>query len=148
MQTLEGFHQNRRIIEDFTSNTLVVFSGDFARLVYLSSLRDLSDGIYQHDGLKAVYPAVAVQQALERCHEEIFIRILETPLSQQEIDLRSCLEKTNAPLAETARRWQELEFYRVLLPSGMPGYLKDLFCSNLCALLEWIGTAATGKPAA
>lgn len=147
MNTLEGFYQNRRIIEDFTSNTLAAISGDFARLVYLSILRDLSDGTYHHDGLTAIYPAEAVQQALERCHEELFTRILETPLDQQETDLRGCLQKMSSSLGETAQRWEELEFYRVLLPTGVPGYLKDLFCSNVRALLEWISAEDTrGMP--
>jgi hypothetical protein len=135
---LEDFYQNRRVIEDFTSNTLATISGDYARLVYLSTLRDLSDGQYHHSGLTAVYSPEAVQQALERCHEEVFIRILETPLDKQEADLRVCLEKMSDSLGETVQRWKELEFYRVLIPTGVPGYLKDLFCSNLRALLDWI----------
>lgn len=149
MQTLEDFHPHRGIIEDFTSNTLAVISGDFARLVYLSSLRDLADGVYHHEGLTAVYPAEAVQQALERCHEELFIRILEMPLEKQEADLRDCLEKVTPLLGEAAHRWRELEFYCVLLPTGIPSYLKDLFCSNMRAMLEWIEAGnTTRKPAA
>ncbi len=147
MQTLDDFHQNRRIIEDFTANTLATIPGDFARLIYVSTLRDLSDGIYHHAGLTSIYPPEAVQQALERCHEELFVRILETPLDKQEADLRTCLVQMSALLGETAHRWEELEVYRVLLPVGMPVYLKDLFCSNLRALLEWIGSDAKCMPA-
>jgi hypothetical protein len=32
--------------------------------------------------------------------------------------------------------WRKLEAYRTLLPVEAPDYLKDLFCSNIRALLE------------
>jgi hypothetical protein len=32
--------------------------------------------------------------------------------------------------------WRNMESYRVLMPERSPDYLKELFCSNLRALLE------------
>ncbi len=138
METLDRFQQNRRIIEDFTANTLSAFGSDFGRLVYLSSLRDLSSGVYEHAGLEALYPKEAVQQALSRCHEELFLRILESPLEKQDGDLRVCLRTQSGTPGEAAQRWQTLQVYRVLLPTDVPEYLRDLFCSNLRVLLEMI----------
>jgi hypothetical protein len=39
---------------------------------------------------------------------------------------------------QIAARWLELEFYRMLMPFGVPEYLRDLFCANLRALLELV----------
>lgn len=128
--------QNRRVIQDFTSTTLAIIPSAFARLTYLASLRDLSSGRYAHAGLTAVYPPEAVQQALEECHEEIFERILETPLEEQERDLRAHLRTMEPGLAVAVEHWRKLEAYRTLLPVEAPTYLKDLFCSNIRALLE------------
>jgi hypothetical protein len=128
--------QNRRIIEDFTLTTLASIQNLFARLIYLASLRDLSTGKYEHEGLAALYPQDAVQQALEHCHEEVFLRVLETPLPMQEGILHDCLEKMAGGLAGASAHWQSLEAYRVLIPEKVPNYLKELFCSNLRALLE------------
>ena len=83
METVERFQLNRRVIEDFTARTLAAIPSDYGRLLYVSSLRDLASGRYLHEGLAAIYPEQAVQQALARCHEELFARILETPLEQQ-----------------------------------------------------------------
>ena len=136
MGTLMQLQQNRRVIQDFTSTTLAVIPSAFARLTYLASLRDLSSGRYEHAGLKAVYPAEAVQQALEQCHEEIFERILECSLVEQERDLRAHLETAESGLRVAVGHWRKLEVYRTLLPLESPGYLKELFCSNIRALLE------------
>ena len=71
METLTQLQQNRRVIQDFTSTTLAVIPSPFARLAYMASLRDLSSGRYEHDGLMAVYQREPVQQALQQCHEHV-----------------------------------------------------------------------------
>lgn len=144
MESLEQFQQNSRIIRDFTATTLASIPSEFARLVYVSSLRDLSSGRYDHAGLAAVYPPAAVQQAMEICHAELFLRILESPLEEQERDLRFCLSQMQShSLQETVARWAEAEVYRVLVPERAPEYLRDLFLSNLRLLLEVLRTQTT-----
>ena len=136
MRALTKLQQNRRVVQDFTVNSLARISGPFARLVYVASLRDLSSGRYEHQGLAALYPEEAVQQAVELCHEQIFERILEMPLEKQMEDLRNCLAAMEGGLGAVVSHWQQLEPYRVLLPENAPSYLKELFFSNLRALLE------------
>jgi hypothetical protein len=149
VETLERFQQNRKVIEDFTVRTLAAIPGVYARLAYMASLRDAASGRYQHEGLEADYPEQAVQQALQHCHEELFARTLETPLEQQESDLRTCLGCFEGDFRNVVARWQELEFYRLLVPTGMPAYLQKLFCSNLRALLGLFDEErASRRPAA
>src|SRR5579872_1183423 len=87
VESLEHFHQSRSVIEDFTSRTLAVIPSDFGRLYYVSSLLDVDSRQYQHDGLRDLYPESAVQEGLSHCHQELFSRILETPLPELERDL-------------------------------------------------------------
>jgi hypothetical protein len=138
VETLTQLQQNRQVIQDFTYRTLAMIPSDLARLTYLASLRDLSSGRYGHSGLTAVYPREAVQQALEQCHEEIFERILESSLQEQEQNLRTYLENMEAGFSVAVASWRELEAYRTLLPVRAPGYLKELFCSNIRVLLEML----------
>jgi hypothetical protein len=141
LESLEQFQQNSRIIQDFTTTTLAAIRSEFARLLYVSSLRDLSSGRYDHAGLAAIYPPGAVQQAMETCHAELFLRILESSLEEQERDLRLCLSHMKSDsLPETAQRWAGMEVYRVLVPDRVPEYLRDLFFSNLRLLLELLGS--------
>ena len=143
MKTITQLQQNRRIIQDFTLTTLAGIPGEFGRLTYLASLRDLSSGRYEHAGLLAIYPDEAIQQALQLCHEQIFERVLETPLAMQEVDLKECLERMPGGMCESLAHWHRMEAYRVLMPEGAPGYLKELFCSNLRALLEILQEACS-----
>lgn len=133
---LTELQQNRRVVQDFTMTTLAGIPSQFARLTYVASLRELSTGSYEHAGLAALYPAEAIQQALQVCHEQIFERILESPLSRQEEDLRKCLEAMQGGMRAAVTHWRQMEVYRILLPENSPDYLKELFCSNLRALLE------------
>ncbi len=117
MDTLTQLQQNRRIIHDLT-------------------VSNISTNVYEHAGLSAVYPQRAVQQALEQCHQEMFERILETPLVAQEEDLRAHLSTMPNGSRRAATQWRRLEAYRSLLPADSPEYLKELFCSNVRAILE------------
>lgn len=138
MEGLEQLHQDRRVIEEFTSRTLQVIPGDVSRLLHIATLRDLATGRYCHEGLAAIYSEPAVDQALRLCHEELFERVLETSLEHQEIEIRRCLGGFDSSASGVAQRWREHEFYRFLIPSGVPVYLRLLFCSNLATLLQLI----------
>ena len=128
--------RNKSVVRDFTATTLAAIPNLYGRLVYIASLRDLSTGNYEHSGLAALYPPQAIQESLECCHHEIFQRVLESPLATQAEDLRECLQGMPAPLAVTVSNWRQLESYRILPPGAAPDYLRELFFSNLRALLE------------
>ena len=136
MESLERFQQSRTVIEDLTSRTLAVIHTDFGRLYYVSSLKDPGTGQYEHDGLKQIYSESSVQSAIAQCHEELFSRILETPLEVQQSDLRKCLETSGEKVSAVIEAWRENNFFRTLCPEGMPDYLNDLFCSNMNVLVS------------
>jgi len=138
MRDLEQLDRDRRLIEDFTSRTLENIPGDISRLLHVAMLRDLATGRYRHDGLATIYSDAAVDQALRLCHEELFERILESSLEAQEAEIRKCLTGFDEKVSEIAARWVEHEFYKFLVPSGVPVYLRKLFCSNLGTLLQII----------
>jgi hypothetical protein len=133
--SFESFQQRRCVIEDFTSRTLAVIPSEFGRLYYVSSLKDSANGRYQHDGLVEVYSEDSVQEALGQCHEELFTRILETPLPEQERDLRRCLDTADDRFWTVVDTWRKDRSFQTMCPEGLPNYLKDLFCSNLGTLL-------------
>jgi len=135
VESLERFQQSRAVIEDFSSQSLAAISTDFGRLYYVSSLRDSKSGRYQHDGLKSLYPENAVQAGISHCHEELFSRILETPLMEQERDLRQCLGSAGDQYWDVVESWLESRYFQEMCPEGLPDYLRDLFCSNMGALL-------------
>lgn len=135
MESLENFQQNRAVIEDFSTRTLAAIPSDFGRLYYVSSLKDSDSGRYEHDGLTTLYPENAVQAALSHCHEELFSRILETPLKEQEHDLRACLGSAGDQCGDVVESWRKDRSFQKMCPEGLPNYLQDLFCSNMGALL-------------
>jgi len=136
MEFLDRFQQSRAVVEDFSSRTLAAIATDFGRLHYVSSLKDAASGRYEHDGLTSLYPEEAVQVALSHCHEELFARILETPLQKQEGDLRACLGVAGDQFWDVVENWRMNRSYGEMCPEGIPGYLYDLFSSNLNALLS------------
>jgi len=136
VESLESYQQTRQVVEDVTARTLAAIPTEFGKLLYLSSLRDISTGDYVHEGLVARYSREAVQQALGYCHQELFLRVLEMPLEQQEWDLRACLEGLEGEFWGKLRRWRETEFYRLLIPADSPEYLREIFLANVGAVLD------------
>jgi hypothetical protein len=138
MESLEAFHQNRRVIEAFTRGNLAAISTQLGRIFYVTGLRDPATGIYHQSDLEAVYPPGSVQDAIAYCHRELFDRVLELPLDEQENDLRRFFEGMGEQPDQSACRWLEEELYQPLVPLGVPTYLNDLFESNMRVVLRLI----------
>jgi hypothetical protein len=131
---LKQLQIHRKILYDLVVHYLEPLNGTYGRLAYLAALRDPTTGKYAHEKLAAVYGEERVSEALAKCHEEMFERLLEMPLAQQEEDLRSYVnslpngaEWNDARCVDTTRGW---------VPPGAPDYLRELFCSNTAALCE------------
>jgi hypothetical protein len=141
VETLERFAQYKCIIEDCASRWLAKLDSDVGRLVYVSMLRDVSSARYYHPGLEEIYSPPAVHQALLYCHEELFEKVLGHSLELLEWDLRTYFAGIDAPPDEIAARWLELDFFQLLLPLGVPSYLRSLFLSNMAVVLKLIAAA-------
>ncbi len=140
MESLERFAQNRRIIEQFAAHWLASVPTDLERLHHVAILRDVSTGTYSHVGLRGTFSEPAIHQALLYCHEELFDKVLEKTLQDQEHDFRTVFSSIDSPAFEIASRWLELEHYRTLVPLGTPVYLRDLFFSNTRVILNLIAS--------
>lgn len=138
MESLERFGQNQRVIEEFASRWLAAIPSDLGRLMHVAQFRDVSSGRYHHPMLEDNFSEPSIHQALLYCHEELFEKILELPLEREERDLRSYLAGMDSPASEVAGRWLDVEVFRMWVPFGTPGYLRDLFLSNLRMLLGLI----------
>jgi hypothetical protein len=124
----------RQILYDLTVHYLEPMAGMYERLAYIASLRDPSTGLYSHPRLSAVFGEESVNRALSGCHEELFERLLESPLSHQEEDLRGYLDTLPGGRQAHARECSAKA--QAWIPPQAPDYLKRLFCSNLNALCE------------
>jgi hypothetical protein len=133
---LHQLQLHRQILFNLTTHYLEPLEGHFERLNYLAGLRDPSTGVYRHDRLSVVYGEEPVNEALAKCHEELFERLLELPLVRQEQELLTCMQARSEG-KEAALRYFE-DTIQSWIPPDAPSYLKELFCSNLHALHELV----------
>jgi hypothetical protein len=131
---LQQLQVHRQVTFHLANDYLEPLSGNFERLAYLAELQDPKTGQYRHDRLEAVYGATPVHEVAEKSHQELFERILETPLVRQEADLRVFLQSQPGGIEEALRSFANR--MKSWIPAGSPDYLKDLFRCNLEALRE------------
>ncbi len=131
---LDELQLHRQILYDLSVHSLEPMGSMYERLAYVANLRDPTTGIYSHERLCAVFGDQGVGQALADCHEELFERLLESPLALQEEDLLSYLDVLPGGREEHLRECSEKA--KTWIPPQAPDYLKKLFCSNLNALCE------------
>jgi len=138
---LENLQTHRQLLFDLTANYLDPLSDTFERLAYLAGLRQSSTDRYVHERLAAVYGSERVDQVLAKCHEEVFERLLETPLSSQEDALRRYVGSWPGSFVENVERCRSLA--PRWAPANSPGYLTELYSSNLNALLQLLQDSTT-----
>jgi hypothetical protein len=74
-------------MQDLRETTLAAVAGLLAKLAYLGSLRRREGG-YKHWGLSLVYGEESSDRALKAAHSEVLSKVLRTPISELEEDLR------------------------------------------------------------
>ena len=127
-------------ITDLRSRTLSRLPGDFSRLVYLASSRDLNTGRYSHDGLAFHFSETVASKAMAACHTEIFDRLLFCSLEELIVELRKYISSTEIRPGDVLRSWKHLGSYRVTIPSECDELAAEIFLSNVKIALEILQT--------
>ena len=126
----------RGSVADLWRNTLSQIPTMFGRLVYLTSLRDQNTGEYEHFGLEQAFGYEQAVQTLKKSHEDVFGDWLALTLQQQKADLDQYLSGLDADPRSVINTWIRLSPYRNLAPAGVQPFERDLFISDVGALLE------------
>ena len=121
---------------DLWRRTLAQIPTLFGRLVYLSSLRDLNSGAYQHYGLAQAFGAEQAGETLRQSHEQVFAAWLGYGLERQRADLEEYLSELEGGPAAVLGNWILLAPYRNLIPANARAAERDLYLADLEAILE------------
>jgi len=116
---------------DLRNRTLSRLPGDFSRLVYLASSRDLNTGHYSHDGLAFHFSQNVASKAMALCHREIFGRLVYASLEELIKELGNYISSTGERPEEFLNTWKHLGSYRVTIPSECDELEADVFLSNV-----------------
>ena len=127
-------------ITDLRNRTLARLPGDFSRLVYLASSRDLNTGRYSHDGLTFHFSETVASKAMALCHRDIFDRLVYASLEALIEELRNYISSTNERPEEFLTSWTRLGSYRVTIPSECDELEADVFLSNVKMALAILQT--------
>jgi hypothetical protein len=104
---------------------------DLTRTIYLASLRDCNSGVYLHPQLSTGDRIAEADRALRTCHENIFRRLLTTPLQAYVLQLQEYIRYTRAERGTILKTWKSLRAYRATVPMGVLETSAELFCLNV-----------------
>jgi hypothetical protein len=121
---------------DLWRNTLSQIPSVFGRLIYLSSLRSLNSGVYEHHGLSLVFGPRAANEALKRSHQDVFAEWLMFDLPRQKSDLDLYLAGTVDQKGPAIDTWLRLHPYRNVVPAAARSADQQLFMVDFKAVLE------------
>ncbi|MEJ7607220.1 MAG: hypothetical protein WKF37_13375, partial [Bryobacteraceae bacterium] len=125
----------RTAASDLWRHTLSQITSIFGRLVYLSSLRSVHTGQYEHHGLSLLFGEEEADRALVRSHEESLLGWLEMRLEDQKADVDHYLDNLPGNRREVIENWLRLSPYRNLVPAGSAPMQREHFAANFEALL-------------
>lgn len=130
--------------EELKSRTLAKLGYDFARLMYLSSLRDFSSGEYYHQGLTQSFSDFAAAAAMAACHEEIFYGLTLGPLDSFVAQVDRLIASTHKDYHRTLEAWETLGAYKVAVPSQCDPTVARLYKSNVRIAMRFLKLPRAG----
>jgi len=108
----------------------------FGRLVYLSSLRDLQSGRYEHDAMARMFGREDTDRALRHNHRQVFSQWLESSLEEQKDDLKSYLSAAAQSVCDPSGELEESTRFRSLIPPAAREVERLLYLTDLDKLRQ------------
>ena len=143
----ENVTLDRKAASDLWRNTLSQIPSVFGRLMFLSSLRNLNSGRYEHHGLALVFGSYEASKALKKSHREAFAEWLSYDIEEQKADLDLYLSEQPDHKRTILKTWEKLEPYRNILPSSVKDVERKLYLADLRAILNLLKNASgAGDP--
>src|SRR5580658_7090051 len=110
------------------------------RVVYLSSLRNVHTGSYEHAGLAQRIGEDGVDRVLRRSHTSAFQEWLCFGLERQKDELEEYFSGLEGDRREIVANWLTLEPYGNWVPGESRDVERKLFYADLAVVLELIRT--------
>src|SRR5260370_10644367 len=104
----ENASMDRTAASDLWRNTLSQIPSVFGRLIFLSSLRNLNSGRYEHHGLALVFGRLEASRALKKSHREAFAEWLSYDIEEQKADLDLYLSAQADHKRTILKTWEKL----------------------------------------
>lgn len=116
----------------------------FGRLVWIAALRNSNTGIYEHHGLAVLFGKDGANKALRLSHLACCREWLHSGLEGQMNDLRHYLAMQQEDFGEIINNWQDLEFWKTILPASMRGSERAHYLVEVETLITLLRNEANG----
>jgi len=127
--------------------TLTQIPSIFGRLVWIASLRNPNTGIYEHHGLAVLFGRDGANKALRLSHLACCRDWLRSSLEEQMADLREYLAAQTEGAERVVANWQDLGFWRTILPASIRGAERAHYLAEMEVLLSLLrNEACAGAP--
>jgi hypothetical protein len=113
----------------------------FAKLAFLTSVRDPYTGEYLHEGWASMGAPEEIHRILRNAHHEVFEFVCSMPIAQLCAEVDGYLRSLPANREQTLRVWRELESYREMVPQGVCAEEREFFVSQMQGAVEVLTTA-------
>jgi hypothetical protein len=126
------------VIAESWQRTLSAIPTTIGRVAYLSSLRNVNTGSYEHFGLAQRIGADEADRVLRRSHMDVFQDWLCFGLERQKEELDAYFSELGGDRREIVSNWLTLEPYNSWVPGQSRDVERKLFHADLAVILELI----------
>jgi hypothetical protein len=121
---------------DFVNLAVSAIPSTFVKLAFLASLKDGNDDRYRDPLAGLVYGEQKIEAALQGKHREIFSGWLGLGLAEQMAEVAEYLAAQDEDPNALISIWLHDKVYESLIPSAVSGAERNLFTSDLKAILQ------------
>lgn len=126
------------VVAESWQRTLSAIPTLIGRVIYLSSLRNVHTGTYEHVGLSQRVGETEVDRILRRSHMSAFQEWLCCGLERQKEELDAYLSEMSGDRREIIANWLTIEPWNNWVPGESRDVERKLFSADLAVILELV----------